>query len=99
MYTVFKISGPNSKAIYIGFCTTDNDNPLVHFLKGGTRSEDDRADVRFVEEHGGPDSLISTVLETDIDDMPNAVAVRNHYRANERHAFSGPTMFPLSAYK
>lgn len=99
MYTVFKITGPDSKMVYIGFCETDDKSPLAHFLTGGTRSEDDRADVRFVAEQGGPDNLAFEIVETDLEDLAFAVAVRNNYRATLRNVFTGPTAWPLPAYK
>lgn len=99
MYTVFKITGTDSKQIYIGFCETDAQDPLAHFLAGATRSEEDRADVRFVAEHGGTENLSFETVETELEDLALAVAVRNNYRATERNVFTGPTSWPLLAYK
>lgn len=98
MHQVYMISGPNSKHVYIGYCPKDDVSALDHFLVGTRRSED-RADVRFVEEHGGDANVLTATTISEHDTELEAFFKRNELRALTPYAFTGPTSWPTGVYE
>lgn len=97
MHHVYLISGTTDDFVYIGYCPADATSPLDHFLVG-TRRSDDRADIRFMQEHGNDaNTLTATILET-VDNEWEAHTLRNEHRANHIYSFTGPTHWPSGSY-
>lgn len=92
MFTVFKATGPFTTLAYYGY--SQNENVREGFLAGGTRSENERADVRLVQANNGDvDSITIEVIDVFEDEM-DAFIVRNEQRALHSDSISGPTYFP-----
>jgi hypothetical protein len=99
MFSIYRISGPESKATYIGYVTGDGTNALKAFLTGATRPDNDRNDVLFLAEHDNDKaSLYALVIATEENEW-EALLKRNEERAADPHSFSGPTMWPAGAYE
>jgi hypothetical protein len=99
MFTVYRISGPESKATYIGYVAGDGNNALEAFLVGAQRPDNDRGDVKFLAEHNDDvPSLYALAVATEENEW-EALLKRNELRAADPHAFTGPTMWPLGAYE
>lgn len=96
-YVVYRVSSSRDSRVYIGYCPTDETEPLGHFLKGALR-KDDRCDVRFFECHGGDSALLQCSVVAAVDSEVEAFDARNSLRSTDPCSFSGPTNWPSGVY-
>jgi hypothetical protein len=101
-YLVYRVSGAVNNHNYYGYCTHDGSNELSccqqSFVTHATRKEEDRADVRFIEENttgDEPAKLTYAVISRHTDEV-DAFCTRNLYRAKDVMSFTGPTSWPLA---
>lgn len=98
-FIVYSVSSPQFDKKYYGYARGSDIADVKHtFVSGGTRTEDSRADVRFVELAGGVDRLQFRMIDIFLNEV-EALVARNDLRATESDSFSGPTKFPIAAFK
>lgn len=91
-FIVYRIAGKLSGDAYYGYCK--DEDPKASFLKGASRTEESRVDVKFLMANGDdPDNITAEILDVANDEI-EAWATRNDYRATMIDTVSGPTMWP-----
>ncbi len=90
MYIVFKAYGKTSPFSYYGY--TRLHDVREGFMQGAVRGEQERGDVRFLALHGINNLMFEEleICETELE----AWMFRNDYRAADKFAYTGPTVFP-----
>lgn len=96
MFTVYKVSGNNTDAVYYGYC--QGDDAKSAFLVGAQRKEQDRGDVKWLNENNGDDNIVVTVMDSYVDEF-EAWCNRNELRSTSVDSFTGPTLWPIHMHR
>jgi hypothetical protein len=95
-YVVYKVSSPNTNAVYYGYATGE-ENIHDTFLAGGKRHEIDRAEKKIIDLAGGPENLKFEPLEMFSDEI-QAWEERNKQRDADPMSITKSSHYPPSVH-
>lgn len=99
-HVVYKISGRNTKQVYYGYTTSEDQITeayvISEFLKGAQRTFADnslRNSTKWLNENGNDLELTATMVG-NYDNELEAFIYRNEHRADDLYSFCGPSVWP-----